>query len=190
MMTLIRIFPQDAIAFYLLIFWMPLEMTLLLGITILILLLSLLKIEKMVKLTFGSYLLLAFSLACGSLIVQEAQYFQVSPQEKLLGIGYEAISTFLLNAQPTLMLLFSALGLRFFAQHAHLTIRIASDLVEKKLQTFLRGILSLISLLSFLYYPLAFFKGAIYEWLFLQESFVGYTSRIPLITCVGILFTL
>lgn len=52
-------------------------------------------------------------------------------------MSYESLAKFLLNAQPTLILVASVAGLWIFAQYAHLKIDIANELFERKLQTFL-----------------------------------------------------
>ncbi len=158
---------------------MSVELSLFLSVVLILVVLSLLKVEKLVRMTFGNYVLLAFSLAFGSALSQRAFHLQLSPEALFLGMQYAKIAEFLLNAQPTLMLVFFWLGLRFFIQNSHLTIRISSELFEKKMQTVLWCVLALGSLLSSLYFALAYFKGAVYEWLFTQEILTPYVIWIP-----------
>jgi hypothetical protein len=47
------------------------------------------------------------------------------------------------------------------------------------MQTVLWCVLALGSLLSSLYFSLAYFKGAVYEWLFTQEILAPYVIWIP-----------
>ncbi len=158
---------------------MSIEVSLLLAVALVLVVLSLLKVEKLVRMTFWSYLLLAFSLAFWTALLQWASYLQMTPEVAFFGIKYMKISEFLINAQPTLMLVFFWLGLWFFVQNSHLTIRISSELFEKKMQTLLWCVLALGNLVSSLYFSLAYFKGAVYDWLFMQEVVVPYTARIP-----------
>lgn len=158
---------------------MSIEVSLLLAVVLLLVVLSLLKVEKLVRMTFWSYVLLAFSLAFGTALLQWASHLQMTPEVAFLGMKYAKIAEFLTNAQPTLMLVFFWLGLWFFIQSSHLTIRISLELFEKKMQTLLRCVLALGSLFSSLYFSLAYFKGAVYDWLFMQEMVVPYTAWIP-----------
>ena len=158
---------------------MSVELSLFLSVVLILVVLSLLKVEKLVRMTFGNYVLLAFSLAFGSALSQRASHLQMSPEALFLGMQYVKIAEFLLNAQPTLMLVFFWLWLRFFTQNSHLTIKISSELFEKKLQTLLWCILALGSLISSLYFSLAYFKGAVYERLFTQEFLAPYVTWIP-----------
>lgn len=169
---------------------MSVDVTLLLALILLLVLLSLFKVEKLVRVTFWSYLLLAFSLALWSVILQGATHLQTTPELVFLGMKYTTIAEFLINAQPTVILVFFGLGLRFFIQSSHLTIRISSELFERKMQTLLRCILALGSLISSLYFSLAYFKGAVYEWLFTQEVIAPYVVWIPSLGLVVALVSL
>ena len=53
------------------------------------------------------------------------------------------------------------------------------NFLKKKLQTLLWCILALGSLISSLYFSLAYFKGAVYERLFTQEILTPYVTWIP-----------
>ncbi len=169
---------------------MPIEMLLSFWVLMVVLLLSLLKVEKLVKITFWSYLLLSFSLAFWTLVLQGVHFFQSDPELTFLGLSYQKLANFFLSAQPTLMLLGYVLGLWFFAQSSHLSIRLSSELFGKRLQTLLRGFLCLGSILSSVFFSLAYFKGALYERIFEQSIIAPYTSRIPLISLLTALITL
>lgn len=169
---------------------MSVDVTLLLALILLLVLLSLLKAEKLVRVAFWSYLLLAFSLALWSAILQWVAHLQATPELLFLGMKYTKIAEFLSNAQPTVILVFFALGLRFFVQNSHLTIKISSELFERKMQNLLWCVLALGSLISSLYFSLAYFKGAVYEWLFTQEVIVPYVAWIPSLGLVVALVSL
>lgn len=169
---------------------MPIELSLMLVFLLLIVLVSLLKLEKLVRMTFWSYLMLLFSLSLGTLIVQRATLLHDGGSEKLLGLAFSDIANFLLNAQPTLMLLTYALGLWFFTQNSHLVIRSASELFLQKLQTILWAILSIWTCICGVYFSLAYFKGAVFDRMFTQESLTPYVQWIPLLWAVVSLGTL
>lgn len=164
---------------------MPTEIALMLWVLAFVLLLSLLKIEKLVKISFWSYVLLGFLLGIGTCILQRATNLQLTPDQTLLGMSYQSLAGFLVNAQPTILIVLFCLWLWFFAQNAHLSIRISWELFERKIQTILWCFLSLGSLISSFYFFLAYFKGAIYEWLFLQPFMLTYSPRIPLIGVIS-----
>lgn len=169
---------------------MPLEVTILLIACVLVLLLSLLKVEKLVKLTFGSYVLLVLILAVGSLFLQGAEALNASADTSFLGISGASLATFLLSAQPTAMVVILAGGLWFFAQNSHLSITLSAELFEKKLQTLLWGLLSLMSSFAVLYFALAYFKGPVYDRLFTQSFVAAYQQWIPLMAFCAPLITL
>lgn len=117
-------------------------------------------------------------------------FFQAAPESTFLSLSYQQLANFFLSAQPTLILLGYALGLRFFAQSSHLSIRLSSELFGKRLQTLLRAFLCLGSIVSSLFFSLAYFKGALYEWIFEQSVIAPYANRIPLISLLTALITL
>lgn len=177
-------------SFYSCLLSMPTEITLMLGVLAFVVLFSLLRIEKLIKISFWSYVLLGLLIWLGISILQWATQLQLTPDEKILGITYWWFAEFLINAQPTILLVLFALWLRFFMQNSHLTIHISWELFEKKMQTLLRCFLSLGSIVSSLYFILAYFKGAIYEWVFMQPFIITYTPWIPVIGMITALLCL
>ena len=85
---------------------MSVEVSLFLSFVLILVVLSILKVEKLDRMTFGNYLLLAFSLAFGSALSQRVSHLQLSPETLFLGMQYAKIAEFLLNSQPKLMLVF------------------------------------------------------------------------------------
>ena len=65
---------------------MSTERSLVLSLILVVALLSLLKVEKLVRMSFWSYLLLAWSLALGTGILQGASLLQSIPDETFLGL--------------------------------------------------------------------------------------------------------
>lgn len=110
-------------------------MMIFLGIVLVILLFSFLKAEKLVKLTFGAYVVLGISLGLGVLMNQYAELLNQNPELLFLGIAYQDYARFLINAQPTVLLIVATLLLRFFVQYAYVSVKLSDDLTEKKLQT-------------------------------------------------------
>ena len=82
------------------------EVSLFLSVVLILVVLSLLKVEKLVRMTFGNYVLLAFSLAFGSALSQRVSHLQLSPETLFLGLQYSKIAEFILNSQPKRMLVF------------------------------------------------------------------------------------
>lgn len=169
---------------------MPVEFSFSLVLLLLMVLLSLLKIEKLVRMTFWSYVMMLFSFALASLIVQEVAFLQLTPDVKFLGFLYSDLASFLTSAQPTVILVLYALGLWFFTQSSHLTIRISSELFLQKMQTLLRAFFAIASMLCGIYFSLAYFKWAVYDWLFTQAAVVGYVKWIPLLALIVALWVL
>ena len=169
---------------------MSTERSLVLLLILVVALLSLLKVEKLVRMSFWSYLLLAWSLALGTGILQGASLLQGIPDETFLGLRCAKIAEFIVNAQPTILLIFFVAGLRFFIQYGHLSIKIFSEIFEKKLQTLLRCVLSFWNLISCFYFSLAYFKGDLYERIFMQPMVVPYVARIPMIGCISAIISL
>lgn len=149
-------------------------------IILLIVIFSLLKAERLVKLAFGSYAVLGFALAFGSLVLNGAQMLNQASETVFLWLTYGEYASFLINAQPTLMLLFSALLLWFFMQYGSLAIKLSDDMTERKLQTGLWAFLALGSLFSWLYFSLFYFKGALYDLIFQQPEVKIYLQYLPL----------
>ena len=164
---------------------MHIDVAVLFGIIIIVLLLSFLKAEKLVKITFWSYVLLALCIGLGIAMLQRAAQLQWIGNQTFLGMTYSSIGDFLINAQPTVMLVLYAIGLWFFAINSHLTIQFSWEIFEKKIQTLLRCVLCLWSILSTIYFSLGYFKGDLYEQIFNQPQIAVYTSLIPLIS-IGI----
>ena len=162
---------------------MSTERSLVLSLILVVALLSLLKVEKLVRMSFWSYLLLAWSLALGTGILQGASLLQSIPDETFLGLRCAKIAEFIINAQPTILLIFFVAGLRFFIQYGHLSIKIFSEIFEKKLQSFW-------NLISCFYFSLAYFKGDFYERIFMQPMVVPYVARIPMIGCISAIISL
>lgn len=161
---------------------MHIDAALLLWIVVVVLLLSFLKAEKLVKITFWSYVLLAFCIALGIVILQWAAQLQGVGSQTFLGMSYNSIGDFLVNAQPTIMLVLYALGLWFFAMNSHLSIQFSWEIFEKKIQTLLWCVLCLWSVLSSIYFSLGYFKWDLYEQIFNQPQIAIYSSYIPLMS--------
>ena len=161
---------------------MHIDVAVLLGIIVIILLLSFLRAEKLVKITFWSYVLLAFCIALGIVLLQRATQLQWIGNQTFLGMKYASIGDFLINAQPTIMLVLYALGLRFFAINSHQSIQFSWEIFEKKIQTLLWCVLCLWSILSSIYFSLGYFKWDLYEQIFNQPQIAIYSSYIPLIS--------
>jgi hypothetical protein len=155
-----------------------------------VLLLSLLKTEKLVKLTYGSYWLLAFSLALGTLILHWVADLQSFSSETFLGMSYWKIAEWLSNWLPTILLVLYVLLLWWFISYSHLSISLSSDAFERKVQTLIWCILCLGSIVSSIYFILAYFQWAVYETLFLNNYMTPYTHWIPVMTVVFVLATL
>lgn len=171
-------------------FKMQIDVAVLFWIVIVVLLLSFLKAEKLVKITFWSYVLLAFCIALWTALLQRAAQLQWIWNQTFLGMSYASIWEFLVNAQPTIMLVLYAWGLWFFAVNSHLSIQFSWEVFEKKIQTLLRCVLCLWSILTSVYFSLWYFKWDIYEWLFNNSQVAIYTSLIPVISLIVALVTL
>ena len=169
---------------------MQIDVAVLFWIVIVVLLLSFLKAEKLVKITFWIYILLAFIIALWTALLQRAAQLQGIGDQTFLGMSYASIGDFLVNAQPTIILLLYVLGLWFFAVNSHLSIQFSSEVFEKKLLTLLWCVLCLGSILTAIYFSLGYFKGDLYDKIFNNDQVVVYTSMIPLVSLVIALITL
>ena len=161
---------------------MPIPLLYLVVILIAIILLGLLSAEKLIKITFASYVMLAISLALGTMLITYSWALNINPELTFLGIRYGAYANFLTNAQPTIILVLSGLLLWFFAQNSHL--QISFSMISWKLQALVWLPLCIGSLISYLFFTLSYFKGGIYEWLFMNPEIVTYTQYLPLFCCV------
>lgn len=169
---------------------MQIDAAVLLWIAVVVLLLSFLKAEKLVKITFWSYVLLVFCTWLGICILQWAAQLQWNWNQEILWISYSSMGEFLINAQPTIMLVMYLLWLWFFAVNSHLTIHFSWEMFEKKIQTLLRWILAVWSILSAVYFSLAYFKWDIYELFFNNSYVIWYTSLIPIVSLIFALITI
>jgi len=66
----------------------------------------------------------------GTGILQGASLLQGMPDETFLGLRCAKIAEFIINAQPTILLIFFVAGLRFFIQYGHLSIKIFSEIFD------------------------------------------------------------
>jgi hypothetical protein len=169
---------------------MQIDVAVVFWVVIVVLLLSFLKAEKLVKITFWSYVLLVFCLALGICILQWAAQLQWIGNQTILGVSYSSIGEFLVNAQPTIMIVLYLLWLWFFAMNSHLSIQFSWEMFEKKIQTLLRCVLCMWSILSAVYFPLSYFKGEVYEFIFNNSYIIWYSPMIPIATLVSALLTI
>lgn len=149
------------------------------GLLVVLWLLTLLKVEKLVRLTFGLLFALLFSLAFGLLLQQLADGLLGDASLRFLGFSYEQYASFLLAAQPTMSFVFSALLVWLFVQRGTLQLEWGGMLGFGTVQSLLWACLSLGNLLSYLYFSLAFFKWGWYEWLMQREVLHPYLQYLP-----------
>ena len=169
---------------------MQIDVAVVFWVVIVILLLSFLKAERLVKITFWSYVLLVFCIALGICIIQRAADLQWMGSQSILGVSYASIGEFLLNAQPTVMIVLYLLWLWFFAMNSHLSIQFSWELFEKKIQTLLRCVLCMWSILSAVYFSLSYFKWELYESIFNSSYIIWYSPMIPIATLISALLTI
>ena len=169
---------------------MQIDVAVVFWVVIVILLLSFLRAERLVKITFWSYVFLVLCMALWICILQWAAQLKWIWNQEILWITYNSIGEFLVNSQPTVMMVVYILWLWFFAMNSHLSIQFSWEMFEKKIQTLLRCVLCMWSILSAVYYPLAYFKWDIYEVLFNNSYVVSYTPMIPIATLVSALVTI
>lgn len=105
----------------------------------------------------------------------------IHPETEFFSLRYQQYADFLMNAQPTIVLVCSALLLWYLVQYSYLRINISEMLIEKRLQTALWAVLSLGSLVSSLYFSLRYFGGGLYSWLFERPEVLIYSQYLPLI---------
>jgi len=167
---------------------MQIDVAVVFWIVIVILLLSFLKAERLVKITFWSYVFLVICIALWICILQWAAQLQGMWEAVILWVSYASIGEFLLNSQPTVMMLVYVLWLWFFAVNSHLSVQFSWELFEKKVQTLLWCVLCMGSIVSAVYYSLGYFKGEMYEFIFNNSYVILYTPMIPIVSLVlGIL---
>ena len=159
-------------------------------IIIIIMLLSFLKAERLVKITFWSYVFLVLCIALWICLLQWAAQLQWMWDQAILWIKYSSIGEFLINSQPTVMMVVYIFWLWFFAMNSHLSIQFSGEMFEKKVQTLIWCVLCLWSILSAVYFSLAYFKWDIYEELFNNSYVVLYTPMIPMVSLVLAIFTI
>ncbi len=169
---------------------MQIDVAVVFWVVIVILLLSFLKAEKLVQITFWSYVFLVLCTALGICILQWAAQLQWMWSMTILWITYASIWEFLINSQPTVMMLVYILWLRFFAINSHLSVQFSWEMFEKKVQTLLWCVLCLGSIISAVYYSLGYFKWEIYDLIFNNSYVVMYTPMIPLVSLVLALLTI
>lgn len=160
---------------------MPLEILILLVVVMLLFSLSVLKAEKIIKITLGTYLLLPFSMGLGEVLLQLSLYLSTHADQSFLWISFANLSLFLSNAQPTIVLLLFVLLVWFISKNSYLSVAVSSDPFQKQLQTLVRSALALASFLSYLYFSLAYFKWEVFNYLFVQTAAISsYTIWFPL----------
>ena len=169
---------------------MQIDVAVVFWVVIVILLLSFLRAERLAKITFWSYVFLVLCMALWICILQWATQLKWIWSQEILWITYNSIGEFLVNSQPTVMMVVYILWLWFFAMNSHLSIQFSWEMFEKKIQTLLRCVLCMWSILSAVYYPLAYFKWDIYEVLFNNSYVVSYAPMIPIATLVSALVTI
>ena len=169
---------------------MQIDIAVVFWIVIIVMLLSFLKAERLVKITFWSYVFLVLCVALGICILQWAAQLQWIGSETILWVSYASIGEFLVNSQPTVMMVVYLWWLWFFAVNSHLSIQFSWEMFEKKIQTLLWCVLCMGSILSAVYFSLGYFKGDIYDWLFNNSYVVTYTPMIPLVSLVLAILTI
>lgn len=83
------------------------------------------------KVAFGSWVVLGLSLGIGIGLKKRSEFLSLSPEVSILGMQQSAIAEFLLNAQPTIMLVSSGLLLWFFVSYGQLSLNRGEDLLQK-----------------------------------------------------------
>lgn len=146
----------------------------------------LLQVEKIVKLAFGSWLVLGMSLAIGIGIDQGVEVLKTNPEAVFLGINQGWFADFLFNAQPTIMLVISGLLLWFFVKYGQIRLGNGEDILQK----ILWSVLAMGSLVSMIWISLFTVGGGLYEWLFEQWNLVHYSAFFPLFVFVMALLSL
>ena len=169
---------------------MQIDVAVVFWIVIIVLLLSFLKAERLVKITFWSYVFLVLCMALWICILQWAAQLQWIWDQEILWVSYASIGEFLVNSQPTVMMVVYILWLWFFAVNSHLSIQFSWEMFEKKIQTLLWCVLCMGSILSAVYFSLGYFKGDIYELLFNNSYVVTYTPMIPVVSLVLAVLTI
>ena len=169
---------------------MQIDIAVVFWIVIIVMLLSFLKAERLVKITFWSYVFLVLCMSLWICILQWAAQLQWIWNQEILWVSYASIGEFLANSQPTVMLVVYVLWLWFFAINSHLSVQFSWELFEKKIQTLLWCVLCMGSILSAVYYPLAYFKWDIYELLFNNSYVVLYTPMIPIVSLIMAILTI
>ncbi len=77
------------------------------------------------------------------------------------------------------------------SKNSYLYIAVSSDPFQKQLQTLVRSVLALASFLSYLYFSLAYFKGEVFNYLFVQTATISpYTAWFPLFGCLTALLVI
>ena len=133
------------------------------------------QVERLVKLSFGSWVLLGWSLAVGVWIRQLVDLWNLTPEALVLGVKYSSLADFFLNAQPTIMLVSSGLLLWFFLRYGQLKLANTEDILQK----IFWPILSMGSLVSFIWLSLFTVWGGLYDWVFGQGDLAKYGAWFP-----------
>lgn len=141
---------------------------------------GLLSLEKIVKISFWSWVLLGLSLGIGAGLRWWADFLNASPDAVFLGISQAGLAEFLLTAQPTIMLVISGLLLWFFLSYGQLTLNRGEDLLQK----ILWAILAVGSVISMLWLSLFSVWGSLYQWLFQQGDLAEYEVFFPVFVMI------
>ena len=144
------------------------------------------QIENLIKLTFGTWVLLGWSLSIGTSIWEFIKFLSINPDLAILGIKQGNLAEFFVNAQPMIMLISSGLLLWFFLRYGQLKLSSSEHLLHK----ILWPILSMGSLVSLVWLSLFSIWGGLYDWLFGQGDLLRYHVRFPVFVMIMALFTL
>lgn len=113
--------------------------------------------------------------------MQLALFLNTSPELRFLGISYQGLSEFLISAQPTVVLLLFIFLIWFVVKNSYIGILHAQDPFQKQLQALIWSVLCVGSTLSYFYFTLAYFKGEVFEYLFMSPKLLPYISWFPII---------
>lgn len=144
------------------------------------------QVERLVKLSFGAWVLLGWSLAVGAWIRQLVDLWNMAPDALVLGMKQASLADFFLNAQPTIMLVSSGLLLWFFLRYGQLKLANTEDILQK----IFWPIVSMGSLVSFIWLSLFTVWGGLYEWVFGQGDLSKYGAWFPIFVMVMALLSL
>ena len=153
---------------------------------VLVVALGFVQVENLIKLTFGTWVLLGWSLSIGTEIWELIKFWNINPDLVIAGIKQGNLAEFFVNAQPMIMLISSGLLLWFFLRCGQLKLASSEHLFHKVLWP----ILSMGSLVSFVWISLFSVGGGLYDWLFGQGDLLNYRVWFPVFVMIMALFTL